>query len=957
AMYNSNIAALERIMGSLRSYTDATRVRQDVETLLRQIPSLAPQSGVYTHNNGTTSTMLSLTGTIPIYYNGNQYNIPVEIWMPEAYPFAAPTCYVRPTADMMIKSGHPHVDQNGLIMLPYSTHWDSDHSLAELIGYQCSVFGTQPPVYKRPAHQPATQTYTPQYNAHPYENRMQQSTTQYPYRQSQTSQYSSSSASYNQTYSAYTPPNVDPTIKLKAEATEKIQHELQKLYKRIREEIDAQFETQRDIAHGHETLQHGQQSLTQLKGDLEQTLLNIQDTDSQVTKWLSEQENQQEMDVDEVLVPTDTLSQQQLEAYADQQAIEDALYFMDRALANGEIELAVFLKEVRKMARKQFMCVALMQKIYDTQHASATTQHVSRKCYLTNYQTMFTNIKGQSDNNENLLNDGLLTFYHHSPCYTQRDDVSGRQYAFHLVAHSKIDHQMATFQIMSQQPQPPQLGLELQNTTTLQTIVNHITNLSSEALVGLLYIISQCEPTWHMWQIDFVDEVQLDLEAMQPLTIYAIVTYMLQLGAIDPMVDLTQTIEFLPGQLYYTPLSAPPKPKDNTMFFSIDTQLVYWNYCLDFGPLNIGHVFRFNEIIAEHLNTAAKTNSKVVFYSGTNGQRRANAVCILCCWGMLYQKLDAKTAYTPFERHSFPPFHDATDFECTYDLSIKNVLDGLERGIKSNYIDANTFDVDEYQHYEKVENGDLSWVSRKFIAFAGPHNKFSNKNGQITLAPEHYIPYFKQKNVTLVVRLNDKCYDKSRFIAAGIDHLDLYYPDGTNAPMSIIKQFIEASEKTPGAVAVHCKAGLGRTGTCIGCYMMKHEQFSAREVIGWLRLCRPGSVIGPQQDFMEEIQDLMRNAATTAFITENETEEDTVKAPNSPVRNRNGEVSSILTSLGDMRKAGIKVLLPGKGLGLGRPAPKKTINPQGDYLIAQKKSNSPPQSPARSPPKSPIRTR
>ncbi|CAN0452469.1 unnamed protein product, partial [Scytosiphon promiscuus] len=37
------------------------------------------------------------------------------------------------------------------------------------------------------------------------------------------------------------------------------------------------------------------------------------------------------------------------------------------------------------------------------------------------------------------------------------------------------------------------------------------------------------------------------------------------------------------------------------------------------------------------------------------------------------------------------------------------------------------------------------------------------------------------------------------------------------------------------------KAGLGRTGTCIGCYLMKHYSFSAAEVIGWMRICRPVS--------------------------------------------------------------------------------------------------------------------
>ena len=49
---------------------------------------------------------------------------------------------------------------------------------------------------------------------------------------------------------------------------------------------------------------------------------------------------------------------------------------------------------------------------------------------------------------------------------------------------------------------------------------------------------------------------------------------------------------------------------------------------------------------------------------------------------------------------------------------------------------------------------------------------------------------------------------------------------------------------------VHCKAGLGRTGVLICCYMIKNYGFSAEEAIGYIRVCRPGSVIGPQQNFL-----------------------------------------------------------------------------------------------------------
>lgn len=51
-----------------------------------------------------------------------------------------------------------------------------------------------------------------------------------------------------------------------------------------------------------------------------------------------------------------------LNAYAEEAAIEDTIYYIGEALRNGVLDLEVFLKHVRQLSRKQFMLRALMQK-------------------------------------------------------------------------------------------------------------------------------------------------------------------------------------------------------------------------------------------------------------------------------------------------------------------------------------------------------------------------------------------------------------------------------------------------------------------------------------------------------------------------------------------------------------------------------------------------------------------
>jgi hypothetical protein len=102
-------------------------------------------------------------------------------------------------------------------------------------------------------------------------------------------------------------------------------------------------------------------------------------------------------------------------------------------------------------------------------------------------------------------------------------------------------------------------------------------------------------------------------------------------------------------------------------------------------------------------------------------------------------------------------------------------------------------------------------------------------------------------NVGLVVRLNNAEYDRNRFTDRGVSHVDLYFTDGSCPSEEIISKFFRITEAEPRAIAVHCKAGLGRTCTLIGLYTMKRYRFPAKALIGWCRLCRPGSILGPRR--------------------------------------------------------------------------------------------------------------
>ncbi|KAM3851412.1 tumor susceptibility gene 101 protein isoform 1-T1 [Vipera latastei] len=376
---------------------------QETVNVTGQYKDLKPVMDNYVFNDGSSRELMSLTGTIPVSYRGgitleqswqspgNIYNIPICLWLLDTYPFNPPICFVKPTSSMTIKTGK-HVDANGRIYLPYLHEWKHPQSdLIGLIQVMIVVFGEEPPVFSRPtisasyppyqATGPPNTSYMPgmpsgisPFPPGPPPNPSGYSGYPYPAPSGPFPATTSTPHYPSQPPVTTVGPSRDGTISedtirasLISAVSDKLRWRMKEEMDRAQAELNALKRTEEDLKKGHQKLEEMVTRLDQEVAEVDKNIDLLKKKDEELSSALEKMESQTENnDIDEVIVPTAPLYKQILNLYAEENAIEDTIFYLGEALRRGVIDLDIFLKHVRLLSRKQFQLRALMQKARKT---------------------------------------------------------------------------------------------------------------------------------------------------------------------------------------------------------------------------------------------------------------------------------------------------------------------------------------------------------------------------------------------------------------------------------------------------------------------------------------------------------------------------------------------------------------------------------------------------------------
>jgi cell division cycle 14 len=250
---------------------------------------------------------------------------------------------------------------------------------------------------------------------------------------------------------------------------------------------------------------------------------------------------------------------------------------------------------------------------------------------------------------------------------------------------------------------------------------------------------------------------------------------------LDPQPGYLQhALELLPSKLYFYTNRYTPETSPDCYVINFDDSLSYVGYNKDFGPVNLSQVHHY----CRQLFDLTTTHKRVVHHCTTHYQKQANACFLACCYQILFLNKTPEEAFAPFGKSlALIPFVDAGDSHVTvksFELAVLDCLRGFyQASVNLGWYSHRTFNCQEYENAYSLESGcDANWIiPRKICAFSSPNN------GSVNAA----VKLFQKWGVNQIIRLNELMYEENAFRRAGIEVIDMEFPDGSCPSIKIIE--------------------------------------------------------------------------------------------------------------------------------------------------------------------------
>ncbi|CAL5427553.1 unnamed protein product [Camellia sinensis] len=278
-------------------------IRSHFISLLQNFPSLRPSTDTFTHNDGANANLLNATGDLLV--SPSTPVVPITIWVHENYPHMAPIVLVSSNTMYPIHQDHPFIDPSGLTTLPYLQNWLHPRSnLLNLVHNLVNLFS---------------------YN-HPFYN---------------------SNVLKMEAMDKLSCSLVYDTVAFNAETEE----ELERL-STLQGELVKRFDVATGMIIG----------LEDEKMDLERRVTEMTEEADVLMNWLRvHDKNWDEMGDEFEAVGEE--SRAVLDCLAKERALEDLIYALDKAVEQGVVSFDIYIGQVRKLAREQFLHRALVVKL------------------------------------------------------------------------------------------------------------------------------------------------------------------------------------------------------------------------------------------------------------------------------------------------------------------------------------------------------------------------------------------------------------------------------------------------------------------------------------------------------------------------------------------------------------------------------------------------------------------